>query len=125
MFYNTDMQIKTKYTNLTLTPETKDQLNKKVESVSKIVGEEENVLFEVEFGKSTKHQSGDVFRAEINITINGDHFRAESENIDLYSATDEAKDEIANALRSYKNKKKSWVKRSGTKLKEFIRKFYK
>lgn len=125
MFYNTDMQIKTKYTNLTLTPETKDQLNKKVESVSKIVGEEENVLFEVEFGKSTKHQSGDVFRAEINITINGDHFRAESENADLYSATDEAKDEIANVLRSYKNKKKSWVKRSGTKLKEFIRKFYK
>jgi ribosomal subunit interface protein len=119
------MQIKTKYTNLNLTPETKEQLNKKIESISKIVGEEQNILFEVEFGKSTKHQTGDVFRTEINITIDGNHFRSESENADLYSSTDDAKAEIENTLRSYKNKKKSWVRRSGTKLKDFIRKFYK
>lgn len=119
------MQIKTKYTNLNLTPETKEQLTKKIESVTKIVGEAENILFEVEFEKSSKHQTGDVFRAEINMMVDGKQFRAESEKTDILSAVDEAKDEIGNILRSYKNKKKSWVRNSGTKLKEFIRKFYK
>jgi ribosome-associated translation inhibitor RaiA len=59
------------------------------------------------------------------MTVEGKQFRAESEKSDLLSAVDEAKDEIGNILRSHKNKQKSWVRRSGTQLKEFIRKFYK
>jgi ribosomal subunit interface protein len=120
------MQIKTKATNIVLNSEIEDYLSKKIDSVSKILTDNDNLLFEVELGRTTNHhQTGDIFRAEINLSFDGNHFRAESENADLYSAIDEARDDISNALRSFKNKKKTWVKRSGAKLKDFIRKFYK
>lgn len=59
----------------------------------------------VEVGKTTRHhQKGDVFRAEINLTIPGKLMRAESEEEDLYVAINRAGDELRRQLRDEKER---------------------
>lgn len=121
------MRKKIKTTNITLTPETEEYLDKRLEAIEKLVDPNNpTLLVEIELAKTTKHhQSGDIFRAEINLTIDGNSFRAVSEKEDINSAIDIMKDEIVNELRSYKGKNQSLIKRSGAKIKELLRKFYK
>ena len=110
-----------------MSPNIEEYLDKRLEAVEKLIDPENpTLLVEVELAKTTKHhQSGDIFRAELNLTIDGNSFRAVSEKADINSAIDEMKDEIVNELRSYKGKRQSLVKRSGARIKALLRKFYK
>jgi ribosomal subunit interface protein len=76
-------------------------IEKKLSSVEKFVvayGDGE-VLAEVEIGKTTEHHhSGDIFRAEVNLSTNGKQFRATSEKSDLYAAIDQHQPERQLAL---------------------------
>ena len=121
------MRRKIKTTNVSLSQNVEEYLDKRLEAIEKLVDPENpTLLVEVELGKTTKHhQSGDIFRAELNLTIDGNSFRAVSEKGDLNSAIDEMRDEIINELRSYKGKRQSLVKRSGARIKALLRKFYK
>lgn len=66
------MIINLKSANLTLTPELKDYLDRRLESVNKFLsGENGTVITDVELDRTTKHHTGDIFRAEINIRVNG------------------------------------------------------
>jgi ribosomal subunit interface protein len=121
------MNIKIKTTNININSETEDYLRKKLDSFSKMIDvSNPTLLIEVELAKTTSHhQSGDVFKAEVNMIIDGNQFRAVSEKNDLNSSIDEVKDEMLKALGSYKGKKQSLLKRSGAKLKDLLRRFYK
>jgi putative sigma-54 modulation protein len=117
--------IKTK--DITLTPSLSEYLEKKLSHLDKfIIPEEmESVMCYVELGKTTKHhKTGDVFRAEYNIHINGKTLRAVKEGFDLNAAIDLASDEMENELRSYKTKKVSLLRRGGAKIKRIIKGFY-
>jgi ribosome-associated translation inhibitor RaiA len=87
----------------------------------KRIEEEESYRAKV---RSEHHNAGDIFRAEININVGGRTLRAVSERPDLFSAIDDMKDEINHELASFKGKRFSIVRRSGQKLKEMLRKFY-
>lgn len=116
-----------KATEIDLTTPIKEYLDKRLEAIEKLIDSENpTLLAEIEIGKTTKHhQSGDIFRAELNLTIDGDNFRAVSEKENLNSAIDEMRDEILNELRSFKGKRQSLIKRSGAKVKALLKKFYK
>lgn len=59
----------------------------------------------VELGKTSEHhQKGDVFFAEVTISIPGDTIRARVEKDDLYAAIDELKDAIKAQLVDRKEK---------------------
>ncbi len=120
------MQIKIKATGIILNPDIEKYLEKRLESLGKITDFSNSaVLAEVELGRTTSHhQSGDIFRAELNLTMDGRHFRTEAEKDDLNSAIDEMKDEMADALRSFKGKKISLFRRGGARIKQLLRKFY-
>lgn len=59
----------------------------------------------IELGKtSERHQKGDVFFAEVTMSIPGDTIRARVEKDDLYAAIDELKDGIKTQLIDRKEK---------------------
>jgi len=114
--------IKTKDLNLTDTIE--DYLEKKLASLEKFLSDfnQESIITEIEVGRTTRHhQTGDIFRAEINLSINGKLFRVESERDDLYAAIDEVRDDLEQEIRKFKTKKETIYIRGARSLKKQFR----
>jgi len=121
------MTINLKGTAITLTPEISNYLHKRLAGIEKFLPDQADAsIIDVELGRTTKHhQAGDIFRAEINVHIGNRTFRAVSEMKDLYSAIDGMKDQVARELASFKGKRISLIRRSGQKIKNLLRRFYK
>ncbi len=82
---------------------------------------QELVKAEVEVGRTTRHhRSGDVFRAEINLSINGKMFRAESEQDDLLAAIDEVRDDLEQEIRKFKTKRDTIFVRGARSIKKTL-----
>jgi putative sigma-54 modulation protein len=116
-----------KTTEIFMTPAIADYLEKKLHKLDKFVNPQnldESICY-VEIGKDTRHhKKGDHFIAELTVHVGGKSFRASIDKDDLYAAIDMAVDEMVEELRSFKDKKSSLVKRSGSKIKAFIQRFY-
>mgnify|MGYP005613128989 FL=1 len=84
----------------------------------------ENILCEVEIGRTTKHHnSGDIFKAEINIMVpGGSQVYAVAEESELYTAIDIVRDEAERAIVSQKNKKDTLFRRGASKVKQLLKK---
>ncbi len=117
------MNINIKATNVSLTPAIEDYVGKKVAMLQKIINREDtSASISVEVGKTTEHhKSGDVFFAEFNLHIAGKNFYARKEAVDVYSAIDIVKDELADAVLAYKGKKETLFRRGALSLKNMIR----
>lgn len=115
------MNLKT--TNFEINGETKDYLNKKIEHLGKFVNlNSPNTNLDVEIGKiSEHHQKGDIFRAEFNLSIGGEYYRADEESQSIMSAIDLAIEELLKQLRRGKDKRETMIKRGGRKIKEMLR----
>ncbi len=109
-----------KATGISLTPAIDDYIWKKINMLEKFF--EREALASVEVGRTTKHhKSGDIFRAEIKITTNGQIYYAVSEKDDLYTAIDEVKDKIVRELTSRRKKVIRLFRRGGAKIKDLIK----
>lgn len=117
-------QIKT-LGGLSLTPAISDYIEKRITSIEKFANEDSTTFCHVDIAKtSSHHKHGDIFKAEIRITTKGQEFYASSEKDDLYAAIDETRDEIARKLKSSKEKRISFVRRGGAKVKNIIKGFW-
>lgn len=118
------MQIKIKTTNIELTSALSAYVEEKINSVEKFAPPhaDEVLLANVEIGKTTKHHNaGEVYCAEVNITVRGKGYRAVSEKADLYAAIDDVRDEIARELNSSKERSRTLMRRGAGVLKNLIR----
>jgi putative sigma-54 modulation protein len=117
------MKIKEQGKNMEITDKIKDYLYKKLEHLDKFLNQnDESILCEVELGKTTRHhQTGNIFRTEINLHIAGKNLRAVSEMDDLFASIDLAKDEMARQLEENKDKRISLLRRGGVKIKNLIK----
>lgn len=117
------MRTTIKTTRIKLTSAISDYIDKKIADIGKFVAvKDESATAHIEIEKTTAHHhAGDIFRAEINLHIAGKSFRAEATKEDLHAALDEIKDETIRELLSYKNKKKTLVKKGGRLLKSRLR----
>lgn len=107
-----------------LTDALKAYVEEKINSVEKftVPHEEEVPLAEVEIGKTTKHHNvGDVFRAEVNLSVRGRGYRAVSEKNDLYAAIDDVRNELVREINSTKGKERTLVRRGANMLKDILR----
>ncbi len=102
------MKIIIKGKNLELTPEIKNYINQKIGSLERF---KENLdgstVARVEIGITTfHHQKGNIFRAEVNLSIPGGLkvLRAETEKEDLFLAINEVRDELQRKIKKYKGK---------------------
>ncbi|MDO8564424.1 MAG: HPF/RaiA family ribosome-associated protein [bacterium] len=117
------MRLNIKATDIALNDDIREYLNKKLLSLSKIIDlEDEAVLVAAELGRTTRHhQTGPIFRAEINIYRGKESFRASAEAEDLNAAIDMMREEIAHKIASSKGKYTSLVRRGGHAVKELMR----
>lgn len=117
------IQTEVKATGLELTPAIKGYIEEKVGQLEKLVDTSTGgVRAEVEVGKTTDHHKhGDIFKAEINLYVNGNVYRAVATTSDLYAALDEMKDEVARQIVSKKDKDQTLFRRSARKLKNLLR----
>jgi putative sigma-54 modulation protein len=116
-----------KMTNTFLTPAITDYVEKRLSHLDKFISPEEMevVMCYVDIGKtSNHHKTGDIFKAEFNLHLGGKTLRAVSEKEDLYSAIDSVNDEMAKALKSHKEKKNSFLRKGGAKIKKLLKGIY-
>lgn len=117
------MNINIKATNIELTDALRDYTIKRVEYLSKFIeGSAENAVAAVEIGKTTNHHhAGDIFRAEINLRLNGKTFRSVAEKDDLYVAITEMREEVLREITGKRGKDRTLLKRGGHALKAALR----
>ncbi len=110
--------------NIELTPAINDYLEKRIAHLDKFIASNnsESTMCYVELGKTTQHhKNGDFFKTEISIHIGGKSFRSEAEENDLYASIDIATDGMMEELKSFKDKKISFVRRGGAKIKSILK----
>jgi len=111
-----------KATNMELTSAINDYVNKRLSGIEKFIKEGDKAIAQIEVGKTTNHhKQGDVFRAEFNIEISGNKFYTFSEKEDLYSAIDDAKEEIVRQITNKKDRRQTLFKRGATSVKKMLK----
>jgi putative sigma-54 modulation protein len=125
--YNKRMNLSIKSTNMEMTDAIRDYIYKRLDGLEKLAGNPESELqVGVEVGKTTNHhKSGDIFRAEVNMSMDGKALYASSELEDLYAAVDAVRDQIVREIKHVKDRKRSSVREGGQKAKAFIKGFFK
>ena len=117
-------QIKTT-AGFSLTPAITEYVERRVATFEKFIENDSTALCTVELGKTTgHHKSGDIFKAEIRVTAKGRDIYVGAEKPDLYAAIDQAREEISRKLASTKEKRISFVRRGGARVKNIIKGFW-
>lgn len=85
-----------------LTPAIEKTVNEKMLPLAKYFS---NIIeADVEVGVTTHHhQKGDIFRAEVNLSVPKKIIRAEAETDDLYKSITEVRDKLKIELNKYKD----------------------
>jgi len=82
-------------TNTELTDAIRDYVTEKVGGLERFTKRFDPCDASIEIGKvSEHHNKGDIYFAEITVSIPGDTIRTRVEKDDLYAAIDEAKDDV-------------------------------
>lgn len=113
-----------KATNYELTSEIRSMIDQKIQGFDKFINltENEELLVEVEVGKTTDHhQKGEVYRAEFNLTYNGQLYRADETSEDIRTSLDGAASAIEKQLRRGNKKSNDMFRKGGSKLKRLLR----
>ena len=80
-------------------------VQEKIGGLDKIIGNDKSTA-RVEIGKPSRHHnSGRVFRAEVNLSMGGTLLRASCEHEDLRNAIVDVKDELQEQIRKFKSKR--------------------
>ena len=118
------MRIIIKATNIKLSPSINQYIEEKIGGLEKFLKKFNPELIEarVEVGKITRGQrQGDIFRAEVNLSIDGRLIRVEKTEESLMAAIDLAKDELHRKIRRYKDKRLTMSIRGARSWKKFWR----
>lgn len=111
-----------KITGMEMTPSIQEYVHKKVDALTKFIDPKVEALAEIEIGRTTNHHhKGDVYKAEINLTIGKNRFRADVTESDLYTAIDMMKDRIVEEVATKKDKDHSLMKKDQKEIKDALK----
>jgi len=100
------MQIRIKATKIKLTDEIRDYVQKKMDMLEKYLGGVKVTNCDVEIGLSVGGQnSGEIYRAEVNLSLPQGLLRVEKTEKELFKAVDKVKDHLARSIVKFKEKK--------------------
>ena len=121
-----NINVNLKATNMELTSAIEDYVVSRVTNLGKLLKriQEEGgeVLFQFEVAKTTNHhKGGQVYRADCNVTINGENFYSSSEQEDMYAAIDDCKDQLFAEIKKKKERKSTLFMRGAKKLKDMMK----
>jgi putative sigma-54 modulation protein len=99
------MQINIKSTKINLTPEIKDYIQKKMDTLEKYLGTWKVIEahFEVEL-TTMHHLKGEIFRAELNMLLPHKLLRVEKTEKELFKAIDKVRDHMEVIIKRFKEK---------------------
>ncbi len=119
LFYDKDMRIDIKTTNIELTEALDVWVRMKLEPLERLMDilrekdvfvsgkEDERVNVWVEIGKTTREQrKGDVFRAEIQMRLPHKSIRVTAVTDDLRKSINEARDKLQRELKEYQERRR-------------------
>jgi putative sigma-54 modulation protein len=117
------LKLNIKGTNLKLDSLVYDYIQEKIGGLDKFIEKVDSVVQGwVEIGLITKHhQSGNIYRAEVQIRLPGKGVRSEATAKDVYLAIDMVKDELQQELKKYKEKEIAKDKRGARIFKKILR----
>ena len=102
------MKVDIKATNLELTPAIHAYIQKKMDMAEKYLGKQDVIQCDFEVALTTHHHhKGQIFRAEVNLSIAKEYLRADRTSEDLYKAIDEVKDNLVDLINKHKEKRLS------------------
>ncbi|MBU0649171.1 ribosome-associated translation inhibitor RaiA [Patescibacteria group bacterium] len=105
-------------TNMELTEVIKDYVNEKIGSLDKYW--DRIIDADVEVGLIGKHhQSGEIYRCEVNLRVPGKILRAEKTEKDLYKAIDKVKDHLQEIIEEHQGKMET-KRRKGARMRKDI-----
>lgn len=100
------MQLNIKATNLKLTPEIKDYVQKKMDMLEKYLGDIKVITADFEVAITTHHHNkGEIYMAEANIELPRELLRVEKTEKDIFKAIDKVKDHLRISIKKYKEKR--------------------
>jgi ribosomal subunit interface protein len=114
-------RINTKATNLKITSELQALLDQKLLPLEKFMSEAQDTKCDVELEKLPEHQSGKIYRAEINLFHDGKLYRAEAKEEQIEKAIDVARDDMKRELRRNSDKKQSLARKGKRAFKRMLR----
>ena len=115
-------QITVKATNLELGGGLRALIDQKLTPLGKLISDTATDGYcRVEVEKLSEHQSGKIYRVEINLFTNGTPYRAEATEEQAEKAIDTARDELRRELQRVRGKHKSLLRRGGQALKRMLR----
>jgi putative sigma-54 modulation protein len=100
------MQTQIKSTKLEMTEAINDYIQKKVDMLDKLLGSFPVLSCHFEIEKVSHSHSGEIFRAEMNLNLNGELLRVEKTEEDMYRAIDNVKDHMEQVIIKFKDKKR-------------------
>lgn len=99
-----------KGSNMELTETIKDYINQKIGGLEKFW--DKIIDADVEVGLINKHhQSGDIYRCEVNMRVPGETLRVTKTEKNLYKAIDKVKDHLRNLIEERQGKRRDRVRR--------------
>ena len=111
-----------KATNTDLTPELRVLAEERLAPLVKFVPSGGQVkVCDIELEKRPEHQTGKIFRAEVNIEIDGKLFRAEATDETFENALDRVRDMLQREIRKDKERGQTMLRRGGARVKDFLR----
>lgn len=100
------MNINIKSTKIKLIPEIKDYIQKKMDTLDKYLGSMKVMQARFEVEKTTEHhQKGEIFRAELNLSLPGKLLRVEKTEKEILKAVDKVRDHMEVIIKRFKEKK--------------------
>lgn len=114
-------RITTKATNFTITPKLQTLLDQKFEPLGKLIQHSGDTRCAIELEKKGEHQSGKIFRAEVNLYVDGVLFRSEATEEQIEQAIDTARNELKHELQHAHGKRQSLFKRGRQAIKHMMR----
>jgi putative sigma-54 modulation protein len=111
-----------KIKGMEMTPAIQDYVDRKIDTLTRFIDSKDKALAEVEIGRTTNHHhKGDVYKANILLTVGKDILHAEVTESDLYVAIDMVKDRMAQEITTKKDKKMSVLKKDQKRLKDVLK----
>ncbi len=99
------MKINIHASNIELTDQNKQYVQKKMDMLEKFLGKIAITNADVELEMTTKHHNkGEIYRTEINLAVPGELLRVEKTEKELSKSIDKAKDHMALIIKKYKEK---------------------
>ena len=119
------MNINFKGTNYTISEDIEKLCRERVASATRMLGKDsEKALIEVELELVEERKNNNaVYRAEVNVSVDGKFYRAESTRRSMQNAISDVKNSLSNEIRKDRGKNESLFKNGGRAVKSLLRGF--